>query len=976
MFGGKSKSADRLKTADASSGSKSPRSPRFSLSPRKNRPTEADPPTVPAALETRPIVAAAATPKEAEFAVTAANTTTAPSAKSGLSEAQAAAAIQARVRGSNGRKEVLARQATARSKKEITGGGAKALERTRLSQADAATSIQKTYRGRHTRKKCSSSGVAAAARGFKVQDVPCVAIETVTSFGANIATTMSSSARGAQGFAKRKVYSKVQSMVEMKMKSLWERKLKLSLTSDPRMPWFIRSAMHEVGDFLWGNISEELIRAFDKMMDDDLNNLDREIVSPKRDSSFRMPSVPPTPPPSPPAADAAAVAKSPRGGGIVGGTADFLRGSVGAVSAAATVVGEGVVSGATAVGQGVVSGATAVGQGAASVVSDPVGCVAGAVTTSAKCVSETSSSVGKGVVSGCNSLGKGAASVASNPLGAMNDATKTAAGVVSTSSEFTLKHSSGLVAAAALGLGNLVRINKSDLEGNKALRKSDERLERGQPRATVPTKVGLPGQSEVGWFRKLVSILCKLNIWLRRDFVTANVTVDIFAAHDLINADLTDMSDPWCKVSLGRRQKRTRTIENSLDPVWNERFEFRDCLRDLLANPVNLTIFDEDITAHEQLGTAKLPHHTIFDMLTRCPVSDIKKWAGVDTSASASPDGSAAAQVQTAVKGGVKRSFDLQLSTQGWVEIDVEVSNVEVMPWHKALPLMFASLFDIARMMFKDIPWTIYRIFKAVLELPSRAMRIHMHASRVSITVSVERATGIENADDGVVGGLSDPYVSGMLGGVDFHTRTIQDTLNPVWNETFHFESVRVRDLLANPFWLEVMDEDLISRDDSLGYVSLEPKALEALVHEVRAAGPIDEPRRYELPLSTQGSMGFAVSISSLTTPSWKDAWVEAVRPLLDAVRAFILYNRIPFDRGTWSKLRDWRAVLVLFIASSTNVLVRIPPFCSPRAPARGPCSASLRRPLLHILGSRAPPSLLPLVHRCAAPSSRRTCSP
>ena len=154
-----------------------------------------------------------------------------------------------------------------------------------------------------------------------------------------------------------------------------------------------------------------------------------------------------------------------------------------------------------------------------------------------------------------------------------------------------------------------------------------------------------------------------------------------------------------------------------------------------------------------------------------------------------------------------------------------------------------------------------------------------------------------------------------------------------VWNEVFEFEHVLVFDLLEFPPIFEVMDEDVLSADDSIGHAAFTREDIEKLIHNVRQHGPTDAPRRYTLPLKLpqtkgeegkeKGALHVSLAVSGLLPPTWKDTWVAALKPLLQAFRAFILYARVPFDRGTWSKLRDWKAILILYIASSTDVLVR-----------------------------------------------------
>lgn len=45
--------------------------------------------------------------------------------------------------------------------------------------------------------------------------------------------------------------------------------------------------------------------------------------------------------------------------------------------------------------------------------------------------------------------------------------------------------------------------------------------------------------------------------------------INVVEARDLIKQDIGGKSDPYCVVSIGTQQFRTRTIYNTLNPIWN-----------------------------------------------------------------------------------------------------------------------------------------------------------------------------------------------------------------------------------------------------------------------------------------------------------------------------------------------------------------------------------------------------------------------
>eukprot|EP01011_Urceolus_sp_BLP5_P002720 TRINITY_DN2971_c0_g1_i2.p1 TRINITY_DN2971_c0_g1~~TRINITY_DN2971_c0_g1_i2.p1 ORF type:complete len:156 (+),score=27.74 TRINITY_DN2971_c0_g1_i2:55-468(+) len=103
----------------------------------------------------------------------------------------------------------------------------------------------------------------------------------------------------------------------------------------------------------------------------------------------------------------------------------------------------------------------------------------------------------------------------------------------------------------------------------------------------------------------------------------------------------------------------------------------------------------------------------------------------------------------------------------------------------------------------------------------------------MSLTVKIVSAENLKNED---TIGLSDPYVvlrvgrhehNILGGGQEQRTKTVNDNLNPTWNETFEFTGLSDPDPLSLTLFLHVYDEDENRRDESLGEFQL---PLESLV--------------------------------------------------------------------------------------------------------------------------------------------------
>ncbi|XP_063145971.1 cytosolic phospholipase A2 zeta [Candoia aspera] len=81
-----------------------------------------------------------------------------------------------------------------------------------------------------------------------------------------------------------------------------------------------------------------------------------------------------------------------------------------------------------------------------------------------------------------------------------------------------------------------------------------------------------------------------------------NLTVKILRARNIKGTDLLSKADCYVELRLPTASPviyRTRVIDNSSDPEWNETFQYR--IHDAIKNTLELTLFDEDVLISDEL---------------------------------------------------------------------------------------------------------------------------------------------------------------------------------------------------------------------------------------------------------------------------------------------------------------------------------------------------------------------------------------
>ena len=107
----------------------------------------------------------------------------------------------------------------------------------------AATKLQASWRGKSARRSVAEK-IGSAVAPKAVQDMTKRLGKSASSFGQAIIAQP----QRITSAVRQRTLDTMQRMVESKLTEVYENKLKLSITTDRRMPWRLRVAVHEMAD--------------------------------------------------------------------------------------------------------------------------------------------------------------------------------------------------------------------------------------------------------------------------------------------------------------------------------------------------------------------------------------------------------------------------------------------------------------------------------------------------------------------------------------------------------------------------------------------------------------------------------------------------------------------------------------------------------------------------------------------------------
>lgn len=109
--------------------------------------------------------------------------------------------------------------------------------------------------------------------------------------------------------------------------------------------------------------------------------------------------------------------------------------------------------------------------------------------------------------------------------------------------------------------------------------------------------------------------LGRLQYKLDYDFNSNNLAVTVIQAEGLPGLDMSGTSDPYVKVYLlpdKKKKHETKVHRKTLNPVFNETFNFKVPFAEITSKTLIFAIFDFDrFSKHDQIGEVKIPLNTV-----------------------------------------------------------------------------------------------------------------------------------------------------------------------------------------------------------------------------------------------------------------------------------------------------------------------------------------------------------------------------
>ncbi|XP_075076237.1 synaptotagmin-5-like isoform X2 [Nicotiana tabacum] len=258
---------------------------------------------------------------------------------------------------------------------------------------------------------------------------------------------------------------------------------------------------------------------------------------------------------------------------------------------------------------------------------------------------------------------------------------------------------------------------------------------------------------------------------------TGVLEVKLIQAKELTNKDLIGKSDPFAVLyvrPIRDRMKKSKIINNDLNPIWNEHFEF--VVEDPLTQHLVVKIYDDEgLQSAELLGCA----HIRLNELEPGKVKDI--WLKL------------------------VKDLEIQRDQKNRGEVHLELLYCPI-GMKNGLTNPFSQT---------ETMTSLERVLKNGAEGKETSPNGGEISKRREVIVRGVLSVTVISADDlppADIGGKADPYAVLIMkkAQIKNKTRVVNESLNPVWNQTFDFV---VEDGLHDMLIVEVWDHDTFGKD-------------------------------------------------------------------------------------------------------------------------------------------------------------------
>ncbi|KMZ56317.1 Synaptotagmin-1 [Zostera marina] len=257
--------------------------------------------------------------------------------------------------------------------------------------------------------------------------------------------------------------------------------------------------------------------------------------------------------------------------------------------------------------------------------------------------------------------------------------------------------------------------------------------------------------------------------------------VKLVQARGLTNKDIVGKSDPFAKVyvrPIKDRIKKSKTINNDLNPIWNEHFEF--IVEDASTQNLVIKVYDD-----EGLGAAELIGCTRVYLNDLEPGKLKNMWLKL------------------------VKDLDVQRDTKYRGEVHVEllycpngVENELMNPFSNQK----YSMTSLEKALNSGENGMLAADADRLIPTPKKKKDIII---RGVLSITVVSAENLPSMD---IMGKAEPYVVLQMKKSESKnkTRVVNESLNPAWNQTFDFV---VEDGLHDMLMVEVWDHDTFGKD-------------------------------------------------------------------------------------------------------------------------------------------------------------------